>query len=145
MRLIVGQDDDLLAWLEDRILGAKFYEATAIGVSYGNAIGAAFAFFNCRREQGMPVDVEMAAAVEYPQSVRQGVLSIVLSYPFCQLCVGHLTAQAREDNHRCIRAMERMGFEYEGRRRNANLDGTANLQYGMTRDDYFSGRFAPRD
>jgi len=144
VNLIVGEDDDLIAWLEDRIPGAKFYEATTIGVSHGEEIGAAFAFFNCRRECGMPVDVEMAAAVDYPQSIRPCTLSVVMSYPFTQLCVGRVTAQTREDNTRCIRALKRMGFQHEGTRRNANLDGSSNLEFGMTHSEYFEGRLAPR-
>ena len=78
-----------------------------------------------------------------PRCMSRRVLRAIFTAAFSK--ARRLTAEVEPDNHRALRQVQRMGFQYEGYRR-LGLEGSRDtLVYGMLRDDckYLPGYKGP--
>jgi RimJ/RimL family protein N-acetyltransferase len=116
MRLVLGQDRDVAAWVAARTPhmgeGALFGPCAAIGVAdeAGRPLGAVV-FSNFQPGFG---SIEVSFAADTPRWLTRPLIGAILSYPFVQLDCQRLTAVTPRKARRARRFLDRFGFKREG-------------------------------
>ena len=81
-------------------------------------------------------DIHMhVAAVDGARWMTPQFLAAAFDYPFRQLGCARVSGIVRADNQRSIAFCERLGFRYEGTKRDACEGGVAMIHFGMLRNE----------
>jgi len=89
-------------------------------------------------------NIIMSGAIDSPLVAPTEValaLHIIFSEP---LSVLRITALINEMNKRSVSLMERLGFIHEGTLRDYEDEGSLTLLYGLTKRDFYGGRYGER-
>lgn len=127
-RLIFGEDERVANWCRERLpdfLGWNGYYV-AIGYERASQLAGGVVF-----TQFSGANIVLAAVLEAP--LTRMFLRAMFFYPFLQLEVRRITVLIDEDNAKSIRLVEHVGFEKEGRMRNATAKGDV-LIYGLLKE-----------
>lgn len=81
-------------------------------------------------------DIDMNIAADSPKWATRANIRKFFEYPFYQLRLNRVSANVLEDNVKCRRLVEGVGFKYEGTKRNA-LMGKDVILYGMLKSECF--------
>lgn len=135
-RLVWDQRERVSEWVRERMpyrhsAWERLYQA--IGLEAGDEIVAGVVLYDYR--PGASITMSVAAEPKRLWAYRH-VLSAAFVYAFVQCDVRRITAYVAERNWRCRRLVERLGFELEGTMRQALPDGSAELVYGLMRENY---------
>lgn len=142
-RLVLHDDERVATWVAQRVpaLVGRFPNRmfAAIGViDAGLELIAAVVFHNYVPN----IDVEATMAADTPRWARPDVLRGLFAYPFQTLGVKRMTCLVNEQNARCRRFVEGIGFRIEGVHDLA-FDGVeAMISYGLLKQDL---QFPPRN
>lgn len=123
--MIIWNQSSLVAqWAIER-MGAKrvLPETHAIGLEIRGQLVAAVVY-----EKFTGHDIEMGVAAD--KKATKGFLKAVFRYPFIQLGCRRVTAYVASKNAASRELVERLGFVFEGLRRDA-IEGDDFIQYGM--------------
>ena len=129
MKLLFGADDEVIAWIVERVEnnhGRGFGEARAVGVlNDDEQLVAGIVFFNWFPEAGT---IEMGIAADTPKWATRRIIARLLSYAFDDCNCQRVTLVTGEDNADAIRLATGVGFKKEavivsgyGRNKNAVL------------------------
>lgn len=130
VRLLYGYDAEVAEWVRRQlVMGSDFGPCTAIGVTHCNKLIAGVVYF-CYRHP----NIEMAVASISPRWATKSTLKAFFEYPFNQLNCHRVTVMVDSDNDDVKRFDERLGFVKEGRLREANPNGDADI-YGMLKSE----------
>jgi RimJ/RimL family protein N-acetyltransferase len=144
MRLVIGEDAAVAAWVAARIAWMPpqgFGPCAAIGVEAedGRALGGVV-FSNyqpCYRS------IDIAGAAETPRWLTRRLIGRILSYPFVQLDCLRVTAVTPKKARNVRQTLEKLGFKREGAARlGFGRHGTA-IIYGLIAPDWRRGPFGP--
>ena len=114
MRLVLGKDKSVAAWVAKRIPFADFAAfgpATAIGVVDKTGKEMAGVVFHDYKPQFKTMQFSLAA--ETPRWVTRRLIGNLLSYPFDQVGVSKLWCVTNSGNERCLRLAKGLGFTRE--------------------------------
>jgi RimJ/RimL family protein N-acetyltransferase len=142
MRLVVGRDAAVAAWVAQRIPhmhGLPFAACTAIGVESrdGRPLGGVV-FTEWRPALR---SLEMACASETPRWLTRSIVREILTYPFRQLNCVRVTAITARRDKRTRGFVEKLGFRCEGIVRKGLLSDDAVL-YGLLKDEWLRSRWS---
>lgn len=128
-RVIYDQDDRLIPWAEQRI-GEKFRsDARAIGQERDGQIVAAVVYDNFSN-----VDCNMHIASDGSGKwLTRELLVRAFAFPFIQCGFRRVTGLVPADNAEALKFDLHLGFEIEGRCREAMPDGSDVIVLGMLR------------
>ena len=115
MKLVLGQDDAVAAWVARKIGFDDpdfFGPCKAIAVADANDVPLAGVVFSDFREWNRSCSVSIAA--ESPRWATRGVIHALLSYPFDQLGCQRVTTFCRLSNARALKLCKGLGFVREG-------------------------------
>ena len=130
MNLLLGCDAQVTAWVGER-LGQRFDATAAVGVlGEDETMIGAVAFHTFTGQ-----DIVISAAADTPRWLTRGLLRVLGQYVFRQLGCRRCTAIVAKRNHRSRAAVERLGFEREGRLRKYFGDQDA-IIYGLLREEW---------
>ena len=132
VRLVLGADAVIAAWVGSRIGIADFGPSAAIGIAEGGRLIAGVVYSAWRPAPG---SLEMSIAALTPRWCSRGVLAALFGYPFGQLGAGRAQATIRRGNRSARRFVERLGFRYEGMARAAWPTGEDAAVYAMLRHE----------
>lgn len=123
---------EIAAWVEDRSGGDGVPPEpyAAFGWRYNGRLIAGAVYNRLRKG----CDVTVAIAGE-PLAARKGILKAGLDYAFVTCGVPRITAEVAEDNRRCRKLIEGLGFKIEGRKRKAGPTGQDVLVYGLLQEE----------
>ncbi len=131
IHLVIGHDEQVARWVQLQFPHiAGFGECTAIGIIDDDQLIAGVVYHNYRDQI-----IEASMASISPRWCNRRVGRALLSYPFEQLKVRRFEMTVAKRNKRMRRFLERLGFQFEGRRRKAMPDGRDGIQYSMLRHD----------
>ena len=131
IQLVVGQDVYVSRWVQQQFPHiTTFGDYTAIGIAEGNRLIAGVVYYNYH---GHMIDASIAAAD--PRWCSRRVLRALFSYPFRQLGVRRLQVSVAKRDKRGRRMLERVGFKFEGLRRQACHDGADACEFSMLRHE----------
>lgn len=125
-------------WTVERYGGVlpDMYEALGFSHPSGAAGGAVFSCYD-----GHNINVNIAA--DSPLLCTRGNLKAGFRYAFIQLDCKRMTAIIKQENKRCRRLAEGLGFKLEGVIRNGTPDGDL-FMYGLLKDEFMKGKFYAR-
>ena len=132
--VVTGRDDDVVAFLKEQIPHVRdFGPATALAVVDDAGVLAAGVVYN----DYTGGNLEMSVAAARPAWARPHVLRALFHYPFVQLGVRRVSTSARSDRAAAHirRFAQRLGFKYEGTRKEFFPDGAGAVHFGMLRRD----------
>lgn len=131
-RIIVGHDEALLAWAQDRypLPGGYKKGSTTIGFADDKQILAVAIYSNFRQHS-----IEISFVTSTPRWATKGNIRAVFEYPFRQLGVKRMTAITSRKNKPCRKLLEGVGFRLEGVHPFAHDGVQAAFSYGIYRDD----------
>jgi len=123
---------EIAAWVEDRSggCGVPNEPHAALGWKYNGRLVAGAVYKRLRTG----CDITVAIAGE-PLAARKGVFKAGLDYAFVTLGLPRISAEVAEDNARCRKLIEGLGFRVEGRKRKAGPDGQDVLVYGLLKEE----------
>lgn len=128
--LLYGHDALVAEWVRGQLdMASDFGPCTAIGAVYRDSLIAGVVYF-CYRHP----NIEMAVASISPRWATRRTLNAFFDYPFNQLGCNRVTVLVDSDNDQVKRFDERLGFVKEGRLRQANPRGDADI-YGMLKNE----------
>lgn len=110
---MIEHSQEALEWAQEKFQ-AEYAGAHAIGIRYQGELVGAFIYWRFHIHQGRVIDLEMAFALDRPQSFTKGVRFVGMAYPFIQLRSERVTAKIAVDNHRSLRCARSVGFQKEG-------------------------------
>lgn len=110
MRLVLGQDRLVAAWVRARIPHAEFGECAAIGLARGDALIAGCVYHNYLPDYG---NIELSIAGE-GYWARPEAIAAFLRYPLGQLGCRRVTACVPARNAPARRFVRKVGFRKEG-------------------------------
>lgn len=134
MKLILGRDADITAWVAKQ-LGQnpddEFGPCRAIGMELdGQIIGGVV--YSHYREQTR--DIQLSIAATSPKWATRGTIAALLAYPFVTLQCNRATVVVRKRNRRSRKLAEGLGFRLEGTLRQGFLDDDM-LILGILREE----------
>jgi len=141
VRLVIGRDADVGAWVAQRIPamhGTLFQAFTAIGVEAEDGTPLGGVVFTEYRP--MFRSLEMACASDSPRWLTRSIVKEILRYPFRQLNCVRVTAVVARKDKRTRGFIEKLGFRCEGIVRKGLLVDDAAI-YGLLRDEWLRGRW----
>lgn len=129
-RIIVGHDEALLKWAQDRypLPGGYKKGSTTIGFADDKQILAVAIYSNFRQHS-----IEISFVASNPRWSTKSNIRAVLAYPFRQLGVVRMTAITSKKNKRCRKLLEGVGFRLEGVHPFAHDGKQAAVSYGLYR------------
>lgn len=132
IRLVVGMSDLVAKWVQRQFPDApNFAPCTAIGVTdEDNRLIAGIVYNNYRDHM---ITVSMASTGR--QWCNRRIIRALLAHPFEELKVRRLEANVAKRNKHTRKLLERAGFKFEGKRRQAMPDGSDAIQYSMLRHE----------
>ena len=131
IQLVVGQDEQVTRWVQQQFPQImSFGDCTAIGVARDNRLIAGIVYYNYH---GHMLDISIAATD--PRWCTRRVVRAVFTYPFEQLNVRRVQVSVPKHDKRNRRMLERAGFKFEGKRRQACQDGADACEYSMLRHE----------
>lgn len=132
-RLVIDEHMRVMSWASPRVLVPLEHMVPGIGIGLeqdGELIaGAVFT-----RITSVSAEFHMAAVPGKTWGTRH-FFRMCAAYPFNQLGLRRVTATIREFNHEARKALEHLGFQLEGRMRQACRDGSDMLLYGILKDE----------
>lgn len=135
--ILVGERERVAQWVTSRIRNLSSFgpviEYEAIGVlnSHGEIVAGVVFYHYIEIAPGRH-DISIAVAGE-PGWMKRSVLRDLFRYPFVQLRCARISARTPVGNKRARRAMERLGFQIEGKIRDGYGPGKHALAYGLLR------------
>jgi len=143
MRLVLGQDRDVAAWVAARIAhmgaSADFGPCAAIGIAdeAGRALGGVV-FSNF--QPGFR-SIEVSFAAETSRWLTRPLICGILSYPFVQLDCQRVTAVTPRGARKARSFLDRFGFKREGVvRRGFGTDDA--IISGLLRTEWLASRWS---
>ena len=129
IRLVVGVSELVTKWVQRQFPDApNFAPCRAIGIADGNRIIAGVVYNNyC----GHIITVSMVSTDR--RWCNRRIIRALLAYPFEQLKVCRVQVNVAKRNKHTRKLLERAGFKFEGRRRQAWPDGSDAIEYSMLR------------
>lgn len=124
--------DEIAAWVECRSggRGVPNEPHAALGWTYNGRMIAGAVYKRLR----VGCDITVAIAGE-PLAARKGVFKAGLDYAFVQCGLPRISAEVAEDNTRCRKLIEGLGFKVEGVKRRAGPDGQDVIVYGLLKEE----------
>lgn len=130
MRLVLGQDAAVAAWVAERIPHVTgFKDMAAIGVTRGGAMVGGVVYHEYRGN-----DIQMSTAAAGPCWLTEGILRALFVYPFITLACDRVSAFAPKGNAHTRRFLEKLGFVEEGNMRRGFV-GDDCIVYGMLKEE----------
>lgn len=130
------EKEGVARWMRDRLREPIPDKYEVIAVIHDGRLAAAMLYYNFFGNS-----INLSLVSDTPRCASKGVFKAMLGYPFKQLGVNRVTAMIRKKNRRSRKLAEGLGFRLEGVMRKADPDGRDLCVYGITKDDYLSGRF----
>ncbi len=140
MKLLLGHDEAVAAWVASRIPGVSdFGPAAAIGVidSAGTLVGGVV--FHEYQPQWKNISVSFAA--DRPDWLTPKLVRGIMRYPFDQLECGRITCATPKKNRRARQFLEKFGFRIEGNVRRGFGDDDMIIS-GLLRNEWEENRFS---
>lgn len=128
--VIYGQDERVCQWVNER-LNEQFKDAVGIGLEENGELIAGVVF-DTYTHAGINMHI---AAIPGKLWMTREYLYRCFAYPFVQLNCRRITGLVREDNEVSKKFVKHLGFEYEGLLREAYMDGTNVVVYGMLKNE----------
>lgn len=126
-RLVLDEHPRCQQWLIERVEHAEWSdEVTCIGLEQNGRLTAVALY-----EDYTGHDVKMGVAIE-KHGATVGWLHAIFRYPFLQLGVRRVTCEVADTNRRSRRLVQKVGFNIEGRKRDALPSGDI-IMFGMLR------------
>jgi len=122
----------LCRWVESRIKGFVSGDAQCVAVVTTDEILAVACYNNYYPEK----DIEISFASDHPRWATRNSIREILAYPFEDLKVQRITARAPKSNRRTRKLMKGIGFQEEGKLRNAGDNNEPLFIYGLIREDF---------
>ena len=131
IRLVVGVSELVAKWVQRQFPDApNFAPCRAIGIADDDRLVAGVVYNNYRDNI---ITVSMASISS--KWCNRRIIRALLAYPFEQLKVHRLEVNVAKRNKHTRKLLERAGFKFEGRRRQAWPDGSDAIEYSMLRCD----------
>lgn len=140
--IIYGKDRECAAWA-GRILKSDFTNCPALGVLRNNELVAACVYAELRNN-GEYNDVRLHIASTTPRWATRDTISELLNYAFDDLNCNRVTGIVPVSNKKAIEFDKGIGFKQEGYHRQAGTDGEDCVSLALLRDEFLSGKYAPR-
>lgn len=123
IQTVFGHDEEVAAWVGEKIGNPNFGLFTAIGVVDGDKPIAGIVYSNYHEYAGNPISIEIScAAVDKRWATRQ-VLRQLFSYPFHQLGLARIQVSIPVESKGVRKFNEKLGFKFEGTGRKAHFLG----------------------
>lgn len=126
------ENQGLREWIMERIPGFVAGDGQCVAVISRHEIVAVACYNNFYPGK----DIEISFASDHPRWATKNSIREILGYPFFQLNVQRVSARAPKSNKKTRRLMKGIGFEEEGKLRNAGEDNEPLFIYGLIREDY---------
>jgi RimJ/RimL family protein N-acetyltransferase len=133
-RILAGADELVAEWITQRIPDSCFGATPYVAIGLVNEVGAIIA--GALYDEYRRVDIfAHLAAVPGRRWMTREFLGEIFRYPFQQLGCTRITSPVAASNADCIRFVEHLGFQLEGRLRKRTSGGGDLLIYGMLREE----------
>lgn len=142
--LILDHDDQIAAWVSDRVphnRGRGFGACRAIGVGLDGVVIAGFVYFNFQPEAG---HIEMGLAADCPRWATRRVIHDLLRFPFVICDCQRVTLVTSEDNQKALRVAEATGFRREALLERAYGRDENAVLLRQFREEWEAGKFGLR-
>lgn len=130
------EKNGIARWMQERLKEPIPDKFETIAVIHDDKLAAAMLYYDYFGNS-----INLSLVSDSPRCASKTVFKVMLGYPFKQLGVNRVTAMIRKKNRRSRKLAEGLGFRLEGVMRKADPDGRDLCVYGITKDDYLSGRF----
>lgn len=130
--VLYGADIDVGLWVQSNLGGVTIpgpFVALG-GVDSTGELTFGVIWFNERDK-----DIEAAIYATSSKQATRTVMRRVFAHAFDVVKANRITAEIDAVNARAIRFVIKLGFQLEGRKRRACLDGGDRLVFGLLRDD----------
>ena len=137
--LVYGQDDRVGKFVAQGLHDVSgledFGKFVTIGIEKDGEIVAGAVYNNMRSNGDIPFDMNIAFYASSPAWATRSNMEAILGYPFQYLKLKRITALVKKSNKKVKKLISSLGFQYEGKARNA-WDGENDAYiYGMLKEE----------